>query len=316
VSDLWVAAYLIGGLVLLVIGGDVLVRGAVTIAKRLGLSPFMIGLTLVGFGTSTPELVTSLHAAFVGAPGIAVGNVVGSNIANVLLILGLTAIAAPIATPTGSIRRDGVVMMIASFACLAVVLIGFLDRWSGILLLVILITYLAVTAVLDRRRQSEVGAGDDLESAGSNLLIAVAFVVGGLLATVFGARLLVTGAIVVAREAGISETVIGLTLVALGTSLPELVTSVIAALKKHSDVAFGNVVGSNIFNLLFILGTTAVVKPIAVPPEIVRLDIWVMLGSSLLLILFAATGRRINRIEGAGFFACYLLYTGYLLHLS
>jgi len=235
---------ILGGFVLLLGGGEVLVRGAVGMAARLGLSPTVIGLTVVGFGTSMPELLTSLSAAVAGSPGIAVGNVVGSNIANVLLILGAAALLAPV-TGDRSLTRDLVAMAGASLLLLAVVLTGALGRLSGLAL----IAGLAVYLWLVFRSAPDDGA-DDLPPAPSALPLAISLFAGGLLVTVIGARLLVSGAVDIAGALGVPEVVIGLTIVAVGTSLPELVTSLIAARKGESGLALGNVIGSNIFNLL------------------------------------------------------------------
>lgn len=310
------------GLIGLVLGGDMLVRGAVSVARSWHISPMVIGLTLVGFGTSAPELVTSLQAAFAGAPGLAVGNVVGSNIGNVLLILGCAAVLAPIVTSPQSLRRDGTVMLLASLAGLALVLAGQLGRVGGLVLLCALAAYLATTLILERRAQaSAAGAlyAAEAESVaaldlpvGRALLLAAA----GLAITVLGARALVFAAIDFARMAGVSETVIGLTIVAIGTSLPELVTAVVAVRKGQGDVAFGNVLGSNIFNILGILGVTALVRPLEVPNQIAQFDIWVMCGAAIFLVWFARTGWRMSRREGAVLLGLYALYLFALLRMS
>lgn len=306
------------GLVGLIIGGEMLVRGAVSAAKSFGISPMVIGLTLVGFGTSSPELVTSLQAALSGSSGIAIGNVVGSNIGNVLLILGLAAMLAPIAVDARAFRRDGTVMALATVVCLAVVLLGDVGRLVGLGFVLGLAGYLGFTLWSERRGSSEAQAvyaaeveavpGPDY-ALGVSLGIALA----GLVLTILGARFLVSGAVSIAAAAGISETVIGLTIVAIGTSMPELVTSVIAVRKGQGDVALGNILGSNIFNILGILGVTALVQPMAVPEEIIRLDIWVMCAATALLVLFARTGWRLARREGAVMLAAYLAYLGWLL---
>lgn len=309
---------LIAGLAALVIGGDLLVRGAVDLAKRIGVSPLIIGLTLVGFGTSTPELVTSLQAAFVGSPGIAVGNVVGSNIANVLLILGLAAVIAPIAVTRSSFLRDGTVLAISSLMCLGAVLYGTLSPLIGIVFLAALVGYVTLAIVQERTQPASAGAGLEdgaqipASAPAGGLWKDLLFVAAGLGLTVLGARWLVTGAIDIASSLGVSETVIGLTIVAVGTSLPELVTSFAAARRGQSDIAFGNIIGSNIFNVFFILGVTAIVHPIDVPQTIAAFDIWVMLAVTAALILFASTRWRISRWEGALLFAGYVAYTGWL----
>ena len=305
------------GLLLLFVGGDALVRGAVAVARRLAVSPLLIGLTLVGFGTSTPELVTSLQAAFIGSPGIAVGNVVGSNIANILLILGLAAVICPLTTSRDAFVRDGAVMVAAAVACLVMVMIGALSRPAGIVLTALLIAYVGYTYRRERMVRDASAALHTAEATAAGRLpprtwLAVLFVIGGLALTVLGARYLVSGAVELGRLAGLSETVLGLTIVAVGTSLPELVTSLVAAARRQTDVALGNIIGSNIYNVLGILGITAVVRPIPVPPEIAQSDIWVMLAATLAMIALVATGWRLSRGEGAIFLTGYTAYVAYL----
>ena len=306
------------GLVLLVAGGESLVRGAVATAQRLGVSPLMIGLTLVGFGTSTPELITSVEAALIGSPGIAVGNVVGSNTANILLILGAAAVIHPLATSRAALMRDGGAMLVAALACLAVVLTGHLARPAGAALILLLAAYIVYTYRRERvvhdasAKMHEAEATMMAPPRGVGFALGLLLAFGGITLTIAGAAFLVDGAIALARGFGISETVVGLTIVSVGTSLPELVTSVMAALRRQGDVAFGNVLGSNIYNVLGILGVTAVVKPIPVPPEIAAVDIWVMLAASVALLLFSITGWRLNRWEGGAFLAAYAGYVAYL----
>ncbi len=310
------ALSLIAGLALLMAGGEALVKGSVAVAVRLGVSPLLIGLTLVGFGTSTPELVASLQAALRGSPGIAIGNIVGSNIANTFLILGLTAAILPIATSRQAFRRDGTTLVLASLVFVAVILLGEVTRLAGLVFLALLAAYTINTYRTERRthdagavvHEAETAEIEETPPRGLGLGPAAALAAAGIAAVVFGADLLVGAAITVAAAAGLSETVIGLTLVAVGTSLPELITSVMAAVRRHADVAFGNVIGSNIFNILGIAGVTAVASPIPVPAEIVRLDIWVMLGATLLLVPVAMTGWRISRSEGWAFLAVYGAY--------
>lgn len=308
---LWIS--LIGGFVLLLAGGDALVQGSVSLAKRLGVSQLMIGLTLVGFGTSTPELVSSMQAVLRDAPGIAVGNVVGSNIANVLLILGLSALILPIATSRGAFRRDGPVLLGTSALVVAVVLAGEMTAWMGLCFLALLAGYLVYTYFQERsfdRASAQMHSGTGAPDGPANLPIwaGLLLALGGIAAVVYGADLLVSGAIALARHFDISETVIGLTLVAVGTSLPELVTSVTAALRGRGNLAFGNVVGSNIFNGLGILGATSLVAPIAVPAQIGRFDVWVMMGAAVLLVVFATTGWRLGRREGGVLMMLFGLY--------
>lgn len=306
------------GLVLLTLGGDTLVRGASTAARGLGVSPLLIGLTLVGFGTSTPELVTSLTATLKNAPGIAVGNVVGSNTANVLMILGLTALIAPITVNRAAFRRDGLMLIVVTAVCAAAVLYGRIDlRWGaamvGLLVVYLVVAWLGERGGQDAERTKYENIAEDAPDSRAGVLGGLGLAVVGIAMTVGGAQLLVQNAIVVARQFGVSETIIGLTVVAVGTSLPELVTSVVAAVRGRADVALGNVIGSNIYNVLGILGITALVAPIRVPPEIARLDVWVMAASTALLVLFVRSGMRIVRLEGLALLAAYVAYVAWLV---
>ena len=308
---------LAGGLVLLTLGGDTLVRGASTAARSLGVSPLLIGLTLVGFGTSTPELVTSLTAVMAGSAGIAVGNVVGSNTANILLILGVTALIAPIAVDRKAFRRDGIMLGLASLVCAAAVLGGRVGPLAGAGMVALLAVYLVVAYLGERRVEDPERAkyehmAEDAPDARGGLWAGLGLAVVGIALTIGGARLLVDSAVTIARDLGVSDTIIGLTVVAVGTSLPELVTSVVAAVRGRADVALGNIIGSNIYNVLAILGLTALVAPFEAPAEIARLDIWVMLAATALLILFVRTGMRIVRIEGAVLLAAYGGYVAWL----
>ncbi len=310
--------FLLLGLVLLVAGGELLVRGAVQLAQKFRISPLLIGLTLVGFGTSTPELVTSLQAAFSGSPGIAVGNVVGSNIANILLILGISAIIFPIVIARATFRRDGIVLAAATAMCLGAVLLGQLTPLLGIVFVAALAGYIYFAFRQERQSNAASDAAAGMTRADfpapSPALIALdlLFVAGGLALTIFGARFLVSSAIDIARLFSVSETIIGLTIVAVGTSLPELVTSVMAALRKHGDIAFGNIVGSNIYNILGILGVTAIIKPIPVPPQIASFDIWVMIAATALMFVTATSRWKISRLEGGVMLAAYAGYCVWL----
>ncbi|WP_137701348.1 calcium/sodium antiporter [Marimonas lutisalis] len=306
--------WVIAGLAGLVTGGDLLVRGAVAVAQAFRISPLVIGLTLVGFGTSTPELVTSLQAALAGSPGIAIGNVVGSNIGNILLILGLAALLRPVAVDPAALRRDGTVMATATLICTIVILQGVLGRVSGAVMLGLLALYLGFTLAMERRAASPAVALYTAEAdllpplVARALLTHLLLALAGLALTILGARFLVSGAVGLAAAAGVSETVIGLTIVAIGTSMPELVTSLIAVRKGQGDVAFGNIVGSNIFNILGILGITALVQPLAVPPQVAAVDVWVMLAATLAMTVFAVTGWRIDRREGLVLVTAYAVY--------
>lgn len=309
------------GLVLLVVGGEVLVRGASSAARKLGVSPLMIGLTLVGFGTSTPELVTSLQAALNGSPGIAVGNVVGSNISNALLILGLTALIAPVAVDRRAFLRDGPVLALVTAGAIWALLQGELTRQLGLIAVGVLIAYIVLVWLLERKNPQAEGERiedeADLKSGWrGSPWVALLLAAGGIAVTIFGARFLVEGASTLARSYGVSDTIVGLTIVAIGTSMPELVTSIIAALKKQGDVALGNVIGSNLYNLLGILGITAIVKPVPVPQELLGVDVWVLAGATGAMIVFALRGMRISRPEGLVMIAGFGGYMAWLLHTA
>ncbi len=317
---------LLAGLALLIAGGELLVRGAVQVATRLGVSPLVIGLTLVGFGTSMPELVTSVQAALSGSPGIAYGNIVGSNIANILLNLGLAALLAPIAIASGALKRDSAAMLAVAVAFAVLAALGLIGRTAGACFLAALVSYiyLALRQEVGHKR-SEHGAVYDksvaaqtadpaLIPAASTNAIALSLLIAllGLALVLAGGYLLVEGAVALARAIGISETVIGLTIVAVGTSMPELVTSIMAALRRQPDLAFGNIVGSNIYNVLGIGGATALIAPIEVPAQIVSFDNSVMIAGSLLLLVVAFTGRRITRWEGGLLLAGYFAYVAWI----
>lgn len=317
IADLPPWLLLLGGLILLTLGGDTLVRGATAAARKLGVSPLLIGLTLVGFGTSTPELVTSLTAVQAGSPGIAIGNVVGSNTANILLILGITALIAPIAVDRAAFRRDGLMLVVASVVCAAAVLGGVVGPVAGAVMVALLIAYLVIAylgerGVQDAERAKYEHIAEDAPDARGGVWAGLGLAAIGIALTIGGARLLVDGAVVIARDLGVSDTVIGLTVVAVGTSLPEMVTSVVAAVRGRADVALGNVIGSNIYNVLGVLGITALLAPFEAPEAIARLDIWVMLAATALLVLFVRTGMKIVRWEGAALLAAYAGYMAWL----
>jgi len=305
----------VSGLAILLFSGEATVRGAIGLARLLGVSPAMIGLTVVALGTSAPELVVTLQATLDGAPDIAVGNVVGSNIANVLLILGAAALIAPLIADPGMVRRDGVAMIVALVLLCLLGLGGVIVAWQGILMVLVLVVYVTVSYVLDRRNGTAVAqlhAREAEETTGvPRLPVAVLlYTAAGLAGLVFGAHLLVDGAVGMARAAGVSESVIGLSLVAVGTSLPELAATMVAAWRRHTDVAIANVLGSNLFNVLLILGVAASVAPLPVAPDIVSIDLWVMLGSGLVLIPIMVTGWHISRAEGVFLLLLYAVYIG------
>jgi cation:H+ antiporter len=305
--------YLVLGLVFLTLGGEALIRGALGISERLGVSPLLSGLLIVGFGTSMPEMVVSVHAVINGTPAIAIGNVIGSNIANILLILGISAAITPLIVSPIALRRDA--MMVIAVSALFIILAwgNGLNAVSSIILLLSLISYLAWVYVNERAssKSSEtvyVAESKEITMLPKSLTWCVFSAVLGLVLLIAGSQVLLKGAVGIAYILGVSEAVIGLTLVAVGTSLPELTISVIAAFRKHADVAIGNVLGSNIFNLLGILGVSALINPLQVTGRIASFDQWVMLAVSIVLFLFLFTGRKLSRIEGIILLVGYISY--------
>ena len=307
--------YLLAGLVLLYYGAEALVRGSSSLALRLGLSPLVVGLTVVAFGTSTPELMVSLKAALAGQADISVGNVVGSNICNIGLILGICALVTPVATTSQIVRIDIPIMLAITAITIFLLADGTIGLPEGIFLTTLLVAYIVFSIGLARRQPADsLGTefGEEVKISKRGLAIDLLMVAGGLVLLVFGARFLVDGAVIIARTFGWTEALIGLTVVAVGTSLPELATSLVAAIKKEADIAVGNIVGSNIFNLLGILGITAIVHPLAAT-GIGRIDYAVMAAFALVLWPMAYHQKRITRVEGAILLAGYVAYVSWLV---
>ncbi|MCK5735195.1 MAG: calcium/sodium antiporter [Spirochaetaceae bacterium] len=305
------------GLTALVSGAESLVRGASGIALLARMSPAVVGLTIVAAGTSMPELMVSVKASLSGNPGLAIGNVVGSNLLNIGMVLGITALFRPLRILGNTIRFEWPVLMLATLQFYLLARDGVIDRTEGLFLFGVMITFMAYAVWLGRQGIVE-GTGEKLPTAsfGRSGNPAIMFNIlaiilgGGMLA--LGANTLVKGAVGVASELGISETIIGLTIVAVGTSAPELVTSVVAALRGQSDLAVGNVVGSSIFNLLAILGVAALFKPLPVPAEIMSRDIWWLIGITALMLPMMVSGKRVNRLEG---FVLITAITAYIVSL-
>ena len=355
------------GLLFLLGGGEVLLRGAAGLAARLGLSPLLIGLTVVAAATSMPELVVVVAAGMEGVPDLGVGNVIGSNIANILLILGVAALLWPIATKPEHVLRDGLVMLGATLLFIGFAVTGWVGRIDGTIMLAALTAYLVFSYLSDRRlngsssrakadkktdnkteakaaenaaetaretaretasetsegsEDASSDASDDTSDdegpadprglaespASARLVTALVFVVTGVGALIGGSHLLIDGAVVIAHRIGVSDAVIGLTLVAVGTSLPELATAIVAGMRRHSEIALGNVLGSNVFNILLILGVLALITPFHVAQEMMRLDVWVMIGAVAVLLPVMMTGWRIGRREGVAFLVAYGIY--------
>jgi len=319
---LTIAIQLIGGLSLLVGGAEVLVRGAARLAAQFGIPPLIIGLTVVAFGTSAPETAVSVQAAYAGSGDLAIGNVLGSNIANVLLILGITSMVAPLVVSRQLIRLDVPLMIGASLLVYGLALDGNLSRLNGALLFACILAYTAFQFIKGRQETATGGRDEFAEEYGLQevpkpfaWVVNLGLLLIGLALLVGGANLLVTGAVQLARIFGLSELVIGLTVIAIGTSLPELATSLIAVIKGERDIAVGNIVGSNLFNLLCVLGLTALVSPNAVPvaSNALVFDFPVMIAVAFACLPIFFNGYRISRWEGALFVSYYMLYTLYLI---
>lgn len=297
----------LGGFVLLLAGADYLVRGAVDMARRFGVSPLVIGLTIVALGTSLPELTVTLRAATEGATGLAAGNIVGSNIANILLILGVGGLMMPIACTRRALFRDGAAMVGATFLFIAAGFLGTLGFWHGLVGVILLTAYLFSCYAGERKAGNGIHAeeAETIPGVHGPLGLAALAVIGGLIGVLIGAELLVAGATGLARTFGVSEEVIGLTLVAFGTSVPELATAIVAGLRGHADVGLGNVFGSNLFNTLGIMGVVTMVVPIDIPDSILRFDVWVMAAASVLVVVMLRSGWRLGRPEAAFLLLCY-----------
>lgn len=308
------------GLVMLIIGADLLVKGAARLAAAFGIPALVIGLTVVAFGTSAPELAVSVKAAFAGEAELAVANVVGSNIVNVLLILGVSAVILPLMISKQLIRQDVPIMVGLSVLLVMMVQDGQLAKFESVILVVALFSYTWFLFWQGKKQGANVGDDEvkELLAEPHPVWQSLAFVLVGLLLLVFGSGYLVDSAVQLATAWGVSEAVIGLTIVAIGTSMPEMMTSVVAAMKGERDIAVGNVVGSNIFNIVCVLGISGVVSPnpLLVGSQLAQIDIPVMLAVAMLCVPFFFAGSILNRIEGALFLLLYAAYTWYLIAVA
>ena len=321
---------LLAGFAMLLLGGELLVRGATRIAEEFGISPMLVGLVIVGLGTSAPELAASVQAALAGSPGIALGNIIGSNLANTLLILGAAAMIAPLAVQRTVLWRDGMVGVLGVLALVGAGLLTGLDRLAGAVFLIILTFYIYFAYRQETRSAESTAAGKRTaavehfdpaihahpQNSGKGMLKSVAFFLVGTAIIIAGGTVLVDAAIAIAAKLGVSDTVIGLTVVAAGTSAPELATTIIAALRKESDIALGNILGSNIYNIFFIGGVTGLVAPGPIPAGIMAFDLWVLLAAAAVAVLFSWTGGRLGRREGAVLFAAYIAFIAYTASLA
>ena len=311
---LMIALYITGGLVLLYFGADWLVQGAVTLALHLGLSPLIVGLTVVALGTSVPEALVSVQAAIGHQGGIALGNVIGSNILNIALILGLSSLILPLKVDSHIVKADVPLLTGATFMLVVLLEDFHISRMEGAFLLLCIVFYVTGNIMTVKRTSPEEDKIEGIEipeDSGKTLWRDVGFLILGIVTLGFGANFLVTGAVDLARIFGLSEALIGLTIVSIGTGTPELATALMAAFRKTPDLAIGNVVGSNLFNIMFVLGIAALVAPLD-GKGISSIDLYVMLGVTILLLPTVWTGRILDRKEGFLFLA---IYVGYLYHL-
>lgn len=313
-SPVEIVLYLVGGLVMLFIGAEGLIRGSSNLAIKIGITPLVVGLTVVAFGTSTPELVVSLKAALLGNSSISLGNVVGSNIANIALILGVAAIIKPLDVHANVIMREIPIMIVITVLFLFLLIDGELGFIDGLIFVIGLVIYLIVNVLLARKEKNPEVDSEFKEGLKSKLGVPVSIVLmlAGLGLLILGANLFVQSAVAIAKMFNVSDAIIGLTIVAIGTSLPELITSIVASYKKEADIAIGNVVGSNIFNILGILGITALIIPIS-SVGLGYVDLGVMLFTAIILFPLSRTGFSISRFEGAILLVGYAGYIFYLL---
>jgi cation:H+ antiporter len=313
-TGLEIILYLFGGLLLLFIGAEGLIRGSSNLAIKMGITPLIVGLTVVAFGTSAPELVVSLRAALMGNSSISLGNVVGSNIANIALILGIAALFRPLEVHSNVIIREIPIMIGISILFIILLFDGEIGLIDGLIFVAGIIVYTVVNVVM-ARKEKNLEVNEEFKEGLNNKLslpISILFLLAGLGLLILGANLFVHSAVAIAKLFNVSDTIIGLTIVAVGTSLPELITSIVAAYKKEADIAIGNVVGSNIFNILCILGITAIIIPISAA-EISYVDLGIMLLTAIILLPLSRTGFSITRLEGAFLLVGYAVYIYYLL---
>jgi cation:H+ antiporter len=324
-SLLLAGGFVLVGIVILLFGGDMLIRGAAALARRAKIPALLVGLTIVAFGTSAPELVVSVDAALSGAPGLALGNIVGSNIANVLFVLGLPALFGVIGTQTRGVRRNALFALLSGVALIIVSRDGSISLMEGMVLFALIFVFIGLLAFSAMRAKDDpllAEVAELEEAAGKSSVPGImAALIIGLIALPFGAHMIVTGGTAAAGLLGVSDAVIGLTALAIGTSLPEFATVVAAVMRKQGDLAIGNVLGSNVFNVFAVGGATGIAAglanaPMPVPDAFMRFDFWVMLGASALLALLIYAGRNIGRLAGVLFFGGYVAYIAALVWMN
>jgi cation:H+ antiporter len=300
---------LIGGLIVLIIAGELLVRGAVGVALKFNIPTLVIGMTIVSFGTSAPELLVSLKAALNNHPELAIGNVLGSNIANIALVLGITTMILPITVKRSTARIDWPIMMAATILFYIFILDAKIQWYEGLIFVIGIIVFNIYMFWNVKRQNKKEECDPDVEGVKkSNLILNLSLIIGGSIGLAFGANWLLDGAVQIASNFGVSEHIIGVTIVAFGTSVPELITSVMAAFKKHTDISVGNLIGSNVFNILGVLGITSLIKEIPVSAQVITNDIYWVMAISFLVFPLMIIGYKINRIRGFLLFASYCVY--------
>ena len=303
---LWLLSFF--GLFLLLLSGDFLVRGAIQLSNRLRVSALLISLTVVAFGTSAPELIVAIKATLSGSPGLAMGNVVGSNIANILLVLGLPTLLVGLKNDIADTKRSFTIMIFASVLFIAFGISGSFSWVNGCVLLSVLALFLIDTFRQNKESESNIGNLETKKRVSHSWWKIIFFLFLGVIGLPLGADLLVTNASSLAKDYGISDAVVGLTLVAIGTSLPELATTFIAVMRKKAEVVLGNLIGSNIFNLLAIIGVTSLISPVPVDPSFIKFDFWIMFGASLLVTPYIFSSIQFNRLSGFLFVTLYISY--------
>ena len=318
-NDLQIVLYILGGIVGLFVGAEGLVRGSSSLAISFGISPLVVGLTIVAFATSSPELVVSIKAAIDGNPGIVVGNVVGSNICNIALILGVAALISPMRVKTQVIKREIPLMIFISFVFLLVLIDGSISRWEGAIFVIGIIAYIILSYMYVRKDKDDVEIVKEFEKGlrtkPYKIWQSILLIIGGLALLIIGSKLFIDGAIETAVKLGVSQAVIGLTIVALGTSLPELITSIVASFRNENDIAIGNIVGSNVFNILSILGISSLINPIS-NSGVTIIDLAIMMFFTILILPLCRSGFKLRRWEGALLFTGYIAYMIYLAQLQ
>lgn len=318
-NDLQIVLYILGGIVGLFVGAEGLVRGSSSLAISFGISPLVVGLTIVAFATSSPELVVSIKAAIDGNPGIVVGNVVGSNICNIALILGVAALISPMRVKAQVIKREIPLMIFISFVFLLVLIDGSISRWEGAIFVIGIIAYIILSYKYVKKDKDDAEIVKEFEKGlrtkPYNIWQSILLIIGGLALLIIGSKLFIDGAIETAVKLGVSQAVIGLTIVALGTSLPELITSIVASFRNENDIAIGNIVGSNVFNILSILGISSLINPIS-NSGVTIIDLAIMMFFTILILPLCRSGFKLRRWEGALLFTGYIAYMIYLAQLQ